>query len=91
MVYINVRHSVTDYSKWRPFFDRDDARRRAAGATGVYQVYQDADNPNNITTLLEWDKAENAQKFAQDPALAKVMEEAGVIGRPALVAILKRT
>jgi len=91
MVYINVRHTVTDYAKWRPFFDRDDARRRAGGATGVNLLYQDADNPNIVTTLMEWNNAESALKFAHDPALAKVMQEAGVVGAPALVAILKRT
>jgi hypothetical protein len=90
MVYINVRHTVADYSKWRPFFDADEARRRAAGATGITQVYRDADNPNSITTILEWDKAENAQKFATDPGLAEVMQKAGVIGMPSLVAILSR-
>jgi hypothetical protein len=91
MVYINVRHTVADYSKWRPFFDADEARRRAAGATGVNQVFRDADSPNTITTIIEWDKAENAQKFASDPAMAEVMQKAGVIGMPTLFTILSRT
>ena len=82
MTYINVRHSVVDYGKWRPYFDADESRRRAAGATGITQVYRDADSPNTITTMVEWDKAENAQKFAADPALADTMQKAGVIGMP---------
>jgi hypothetical protein len=89
MIYINVRHTVADYEKWRPFFDGDKSRRRAGGATGTEQVYRDADNPNIVTTLMEWDNKENAQKFAADPKLAEVMEKAGVIGKPELVAILK--
>jgi len=90
MVYVNVRHTVADYSKWRSFFDADESRRRAAGATGITQVYRDADNPNTITTMVEWDKAENAQKFAADPALAATMQKAGVVGMPTLIAILSR-
>ena len=88
MVYLNVRHTVADYEKWRPVFDADAARRRAAGATGVTQVYRDMDAPNTITLILEWDTAENANKFAHDPALGAVMQQAGVIGLPAVVAVV---
>ena len=91
MVYLNVRHTVADYEKWRPLFDEDEARRRAAGATGVNQVYRDVDDPNTITIVLEWDNAENARKFMDDPALREVMQKAGVIGMPAVRAILSRT
>jgi heme-degrading monooxygenase HmoA len=88
MVYLNVRHTVADYGTWRPVFDADEARRRTAGATGVKQVYRDVDDPNTITVLLEWDNAENARKFAEDPALRETMQKAGVIGMPAVRAML---
>ena len=90
MIYLNVRHTVADYGKWRPFFDADETRRRAAGATGVNQVYRDANDPNTITLVMEWDNAANAQKFVNDPALAEVMKKSGVIGMPALIATLSR-
>ena len=90
MVYLNVRHTVADYAKWRPFFDGDEARRRAAGATDVNQVYRDMDDPNTVTLVMEWDNAENARKFADDPALREVMQKAGVVGMPAVRAILSR-
>jgi len=88
MVYLNIRHTVSDYSQWRPIFDADDVRRRAAGASGVTQVFRDMDDPNTITLILEWDTAENANKFAHDPALGAVMQKAGVMGVPAVVAVL---
>jgi quinol monooxygenase YgiN len=88
MVYLNVRHTVADYEKWRQFFDEDDARRRAAGATGTNQIYRDVDDPNTITIVLEWDNAENARKFMDDPALREVMQKAGVVGMPAVRTIL---
>jgi hypothetical protein len=89
MIYLNVRHTVKDYDKWRPFFDGDKGRRLAAGATGDEMVYRDADNPNIITIIFGWDTIENAQKFVRDPKLAEVMEKAGVIGQPQLAAVLK--
>ncbi len=82
MIYLNVRHTAADYAKWRVGFDAHEPARRAAGATGVQQVYRDVENPNAITIVMEWDSAEKARKFAQDPALRQVMEKAGVIGAP---------
>jgi hypothetical protein len=89
MVYINVRHTCSDYAAWRSVFDGDDARRRAAGATGVNQIFRDADDPNTINLILEWDNAEKARKFLDDPALRETMQKAGVVGAPVLRAILK--
>jgi quinol monooxygenase YgiN len=91
MVYINVRHTAADYEKWRSVFDGDEARRRAAGATGVNQIYRDADDPNTVNVILEWDNAENARKFLDDPALREAMQKAGVVGAPVLRAILNLT
>ena len=88
MVYLNVRHTVADYEKWRSFFDEDGARRRTAGATGTNQIYRDADDANVVTTIIEWDNAENALKFMSDPALREVMQKAGVVGAPAVRTIL---
>ena len=82
MIYLNVRHTVADYAKWRVGFDGDESARRDAGATGVQQIYRDAENPNAITVMMEWDSAEKARRFAQDPALKEAMEKAGVISAP---------
>ena len=90
MVYLNVRHTVADYEKWRPIFDADEARRRTAGSKGVNQVYRDVSDPNTVTLVMEWDSAENALKFLDDPALGEVMQKAGVIGMPAVRAVLSR-
>jgi hypothetical protein len=82
MIYVSVRHTVADYAKWRPIFDGDLVNRRAAGATGVQQVYRDQANPNDITLMMEWDSAESVQKFLHSPTLAETMKSAGVIGAP---------
>ncbi len=91
MVYLTSRHTVADYEKWRSIFDGDETRRQAAGATGVNQVYRDLDDPNTITVIIEWDNAENARKFIEDGTLREVQQKAGVIGSPAVRAILSRT
>jgi hypothetical protein len=82
MIYINVRHTVTDYAKWRPVFDADLSNRRSGGASGTQLVYRDQANPNDLTLVMEWDNAENAQKFFHNPAMAETMKTGGVIGTP---------
>ena len=82
MIYLNVHHTVADYTKWRVGFDAHESARRAAGATGGQQIFCDLENPNAVTIIMEWDSAEKARKFATDPALRQVMEKAGVIGAP---------
>lgn len=82
MIYISIRHTVADTAKWRPVFDANKSFRRANGATGVEQVYRDLANPNDITIVLEWDNADNAQKFVHDPTLAELMKTAGVTSAP---------
>lgn len=84
MINILVRHTIADYAKWRPAFDAHAAVRQAGGATGVYQVYRDVENPDQVTLMLEWDNAENAQIFSSAPALKEAMQAAGVTGAPEL-------
>lgn len=82
MVYLYVRHQIQDYVVWRPAFDAHEDARRAAGATGRNHVFRSVNDPNDITIILEWDTAENAGRFMQDPRLAEVMQAAGVVSAP---------
>ncbi len=77
-----VRTTVADYAAYRSVFDSHAALRRANGANGVVQIYQDVDNPNQVTTLVEWDSVENMRKFASSPELKEAMQAAGVTGAP---------
>jgi quinol monooxygenase YgiN len=85
-----MRYTVADYAKWRPLYDDYESTRRAAGATGVNQVYRDVEDPNTITLVLEWDNAEHARAFLDDPALRERQQQAGAIGAPAVRVIATR-
>ena len=82
MITAFVRHTVADYAKWREGFDANEPARRAAGSTGVKQVYRDLEDPNSITVLIEWDSADHAQRFFQDPKMKELMAAAGVNSVP---------
>jgi heme-degrading monooxygenase HmoA len=88
MVDLIIRQKVSDYGKWRPFFDGNEKLRRSYGATGVKQVYRDAKDPDMVTVIIEWDKAENAQKFTSAPEFAEVRKKAGVVDKPAVETIV---
>lgn len=88
MVYLTIRAKVTDFAKWRSVFDESEGLRRAAGSTGLNHVYRDVDDPNTVTLMLEWDNTDNAHKFMNDPALRERQQKAGVVGPPAVSAIL---
>ncbi len=81
MPYTLVRSTVEDFAKWKAVYDEHASVRRAAGSIGA-QVFQNAETPNQVTVLIEWDSLENAHKFVQSQDLRDAMERAGVIGPP---------
>ena len=87
MVYIHLRLNVADYDTWRAGFDANESNRKSAGSTGVNQFYRDVENPNNVTLIMEWDAADNAQTYLNDPNTKASMDAAGVTGRPSVVAV----
>ena len=82
MIYLNVRHTVEDYAKWREGFDTHAAARQAAGATDEVYVMRNVDNPNEITVVLGWSDLEKARAFTQSASLKEAMQKAGVTGPP---------
>jgi len=87
MVYIHPRLNVANYDAWRAGFDANESSRKAAGSTGVNQFYRDVENSNNVTLIMEWDEAVNAQAYLNDPNTQAGMDAAGVTGRPSVVAV----
>jgi len=86
MAFILTRIDVDDYDAWKPMFDKDapGARRAAKG----YRILRSVDNPGEVTLLIEFASAEDAEvgrdrllasgvldRFA-DKDLPKIVEEA---------------
>jgi|WetSurMetagenome_2_1015567.scaffolds.fasta_scaffold147582_3 hypothetical protein len=82
MIFINVRHKVADFTKWRHYFDADLARRKDSGATGIEYVYRDLEDTNTVTIIMQWENLEKARMFVQDPKLVEIMKNAGVMSEP---------
>ena len=81
MPYMVVRHKVMDYAKWKPIYDQHAATRKARGSKKAH-LFRNADTPNEIIILFEWDDLGKARSFAQSEDLKKTMIKAGVSDKP---------
>jgi len=80
MPYLLVRNKVEDYEQWKPVFDHGATRKRS-GSKGGW-ILRNADDPNELVILLQWDSLENAQRFANADDLRDAMQRAGVTDQP---------
>ena len=81
MAHMLVRHKVAEYAKWKPIFDEHGASRKASGSKGS-QLFRNADDPNELVILIEWEDLGKAKEWAGSDDLQQAMEKASVVGRP---------
>ena len=81
MIRMLVRHPVSDYAKWRKAYDEFDQERKGMGVMD-HAVFQDVDNPNEITVWHDFSDLKAARAFMDSPRLREVMDDAGVAGQP---------
>ena len=83
MIRLFVRHSVNDYDRWRKVYDDFNAERAGMNVTD-HAVYQEVDDPNDLTVTHDFSTVEAARTFVGSARLKEVMEAAGVAGPPSL-------
>ena len=81
MPYMLVRHKVKDFHKWKPVYNDHAAFRRDNGSKGAH-LFRNADNPNEVLILFDWESLDKAKAFAQSEILRQKMQEAGVLEKP---------
>lgn len=81
MPYLLIRHKVKDYERWKRHFDEHAATRKAGGSKKG-RLYRNAEIPNEVIALFEWDDLAQARRFSESEHLRAVMQEAGVTERP---------
>lgn len=83
MANVLIRHSIEDYDAWKSAFDAHASTRMEFGSQG-YRLFRSSEDPNELVMLFEWDSVENAHRFLEESDLRDVMQEAGVVGEPAI-------
>lgn len=83
MVRMYVRHPVADFDHWKQVYDDFEEVRKELGVQG-HAVFQNVDDPNDVTAWHDFDSLDAAQHFAQSERLRDGMGEAGVTGEPTI-------
>ena len=78
-----VRHKVTDYAKWRPMFDADAQKQKAAGLTHP-RVLRSADDKSEVVIIFDDADTKKAKDFAASADLKATMMKAGVVDKPTI-------
>jgi hypothetical protein len=78
MSIIIASHRVRDFHSWKPYYDGDAPRRKAAGLKEV-TVGRKAEDPNQVYMIWETKDPSGIQKMSNDPELKQLMQKAGVI------------
>ena len=83
MATLLVRHKVEDFAKWKAVYD-EAATESLRNASGVkaHRVLRNADSPNEVIVLHEYDDLAKARQFAQSDELKQIMQRAGVSDHP---------
>lgn len=84
MPYGFFRFTVKDFAKWKAVYDEHTSARKVSGSKGA-QVLQNADNPNEVVIIIEYESVEGAKAFAASEGLKNAMEKAGVNSVPDVV------
>jgi quinol monooxygenase YgiN len=81
MVHLLIRHKVKDFASWKAVFDAAFTFRKAGGESS-FRLYQEINDPSDVTLWFEWESAASAEKFVASEELARQMKLAGVEGKP---------
>jgi hypothetical protein len=79
MINTAIRHSVTDYGKWKSVYDT--FLPTSAGAKYA-RVNRSVEDPNLVTVVAGFETLELAKTFLTNPTLKAKMTESGVVGSP---------
>ena len=72
---------VEDFDRFTEIFSTKGAeKRRQHGSKGAL-VFRDPNEDDRVWVIFDWD-AEGFQRFASDPEVPAIMQEAGHKGRP---------
>ena len=62
MPTVQIEHAIRDFDGWKVAFDRDPARRAAAGVRR-YRIYRPVDDAHYVIIELDFDERQAAEAF----------------------------
>jgi hypothetical protein len=80
--YLEVSHIVKDFDAWLKVFDAEGPSTRANDGLEDGVLARGIDNPNLVYLVFKITDIEKAKAALDKPARQKIMQDAGVIGKP---------
>jgi len=81
IMYILIRHKVTDFAKWKSVYHEHLPARQKAGLKEVH-LLRNTENPNEVILLFSVEDLDKAKAFAASDDLRQAMQRAGVSDKP---------
>jgi hypothetical protein len=81
MVKMQTKYKVGDFEKWETGFRVAEQIRAAAGAKSAF-AFREADDPDTVIEISEWDNADQAMCFSTSPAQQAVNRNSGLLSKP---------
>lgn len=81
MITTFVKHTVTDYSKWRAIYDEFQSVAKENGVLGE-SVFRDPNSPKDVIVTHDFKDFQSANSFLESDNLKSAMQNAGVSGVP---------
>ena len=79
MPYLLVHLEVEDYEKWKSVFLASKSHMKSHGCQGG-QIFRTIDNPNQVTTIMQFDDLAKTREFMQSDDLKEAKERGGAAG-----------
>ena len=81
---LEIVHKVKDFDAWVKVFDNEGTATRAANGMNDLALGRAVDDPNLVHIVFDVSNMAKAKARLADPALKKLMEDAGVVGVPTI-------
>jgi hypothetical protein len=81
---VEIVHKVKDFDAWLKVYDEEGAATRAANGMVDDVIARGIDDPNLVHIVFAVTDVAKAKARLADPALGKIMMNAGVTGKPAI-------
>ncbi len=79
---VRITHTVKDFDAWLKVYDTEGKEARAANGMIDRALSRSMDDPNLVTVSFAISDLNKVKARLNDPALKKLMSEAGVVGMP---------
>ena len=82
MTKLLIKQKVENFDTWKTAFDAHSDIRKSKGSTGGH-IYQESNDPNSVSVLLEWDTPQHLDTFMhymQSDEGKNLLSDAGVVG-----------